>query len=156
MSGKIIIPENKRVNIKLYIIQKHPSSPFGYNFDHFTRKQCKLIGKLLDKINDNDLDIDKFFDLYGIYAYERKIKDVPMVNISSSEDLDVDEFIRELLERENPILEQKKKFHKKYCLDRRHIPLFEEGPENEYERILNLEGVSDALYAIYEIRFFKN
>jgi hypothetical protein len=71
---KIKIPPNRRVNIKIRFVVKPPEGPYGYNFDHFNRKQCDVLSELLDKIHDSDLDIFKFFTLYGIYSYEQKKK----------------------------------------------------------------------------------
>ncbi len=137
----------------MYIIKRPPTNPFQYGLDHFTRKQSEMIGLLLEKVHDSDLDIFKFFDFYGVFVFQRDHQ-VANVTESMSEE-EIDSWLYELVENDSKIKEIKQRFHKKYCLDRRPREQFEEGPEDEYDRLMKMEGVSEALLAIYEARFFK-
>ncbi len=174
MSGGVIIPANKKTNVKVYIIKRPPTSPFQYGLDHFTRKQSKMIGLLLDKVSESDLDIFKFFDFYGVFAYQcslfgvptpltpeekAKIDSVLYFSSSSSDHIELDEetlaWIDELIEKDSKLKETMQRFDKKYCPNRPPRNFFDTGPRDEYERLIAMEGVKEALLAIYEARFFK-
>lgn len=171
MSGRVIIPANKKTNVKVSIIKRPPTNPFQYGLDHFTRKQSKMIGLLLDKVSESDLDIFKFFDFYGVFAYQCSLFGVPTpltpeeeaqidsVPSSSTHHTELDEetlaWIDELIEKHSKVKEMAERFDKKYCPNRPPRNLFDYGPRDEYERLIRMEGVKEALIAIYEARFFK-
>jgi hypothetical protein len=174
MSGGVIIPANKKTNVKVYIIKRPPTDPFQYGLDHFTRKQSKMIGLLLDKMSESDLDIFKFFDFYGVFAYqcslfgppspltpeeEAQISSVSCFSSPSSDHTELDEetlaWIDEMIEKHSKATEMMKRFDKKYCPNRPPRNFFDTGPRDEYERLITMEGVKEALVAIYEARFFK-
>lgn len=145
MSGTIVIPPNKRVNIKLSLVLPPPDEPYGFGFDHFNRKQFRVIAKLLDKIHDADLDIDKFFSLYGLYAYYKNQKHAVDLYMDS----DICQWVYDDIELSEWMENYKKHFHQKFCVSHSQ-------EENEYDRILKMEGVEKALDKIYQRRWYKN
>jgi hypothetical protein len=151
----IYIPDDKKVNKKFHIVYRPPSDPFGYDFHHFTPQQLKLMREKLNHISEEDLRLQKLFDLYGVYAFcemkkEEKIPD----------HLSFDEQMEMMIDNTGIFIEYQKKFNNMYKSD--DLTLLNPTDwsdffayNREYKRMMKLPGVSEALDAIYQARLFK-
>ena len=152
MPGQIVIPPNKKVNGKFYVIQPPPDDVFAYDFHHFNSKQIKLMRKKLKHISEQDLSVQKIFDLYGIYAFDQmKISEKIPDHYSEEAKVEV------IIENHCASHEYSQKFHIIYKSDylnsENYISCVND--THEFNRVMKLEGVSEALAAIYKARWFK-
>lgn len=148
----IYIPPKKQVNKKFWIVYRPPSDPFGYDFHHFTPQQLKLMREKLNHISEQDLSLQKLFDLYGIYAFDRMKREEKIPDHDSDE-----AFIELLIEQMCASHPFEVMFHTKYWKDNKNkddfiYPVLSTG---EYKRMMKLPGVSEALDAIYQARCYK-
>ena len=149
MSGTICIPPNKTVMVK--IVYPPPDHPFEYGLKHFNSKQVKLIRKMMKKVSEKDLNLQKFFHLYGIYALDRMKK-----SIEISHECENDVLNDLLVEKYCSTHEYEVKFHDMYKSDGPpSTDFFDFFTNREYERVVKLKKVSKALDAIYMARFYQ-
>lgn len=148
----IYIPPKKQVNKKFWIVYRPPNDPFGYDFHHFTPQQLKLMREKLNHISEQDLCLQKLFDVYGIYAFDRMKREEKIPDHDSDE-----AFIELLIEQMCASHPFQVMFHKKYLKDNVNQDDWYHflSSTGEYKRVLEIKGVSEALDAIYEARLYK-
>ena len=151
----IYIPPNKKVNKKFWIVYRHPSDPFGYDFHHFSPRQLKLMREKLKHISEQDLSLQKLFDLYGVYAFCQMKKEEKIPDHYT-----LDEQTEIMINNTGFCIEYQQKFHNMYQSD----DLNSLNPTDwsnffaynrEYKRVLELEGVREALDLIYMARTYQ-
>jgi hypothetical protein len=148
----IYIPPNKKVNKKFWIVYRHPSDPFGYDFHHFSPQQLKLMREKLKHISEQDLSLQKLFDLYGIYAFDQMKREEKIPKCETDY-----EYIELYIEQVCASYPFEEVFHQKYYKDYlNEDDYFHPCSRNgEYRRMIKLPGVIEALDAIYMARCYQ-
>lgn len=148
----IYIPPKKKVNKRFWIVYRPPTDLFGYDFHHFNPEQLKIMRENLKHISDKDLSLQKLFDLYAIYSFDR------MKREEKIPDHDTDEaFIEILVENFCASYPFQEMFHKKYMHDNQNKDdcYYIWSSVGEYKRMMKLQGVSEALDTIYMARCYQ-